>query len=93
MKIPDRNTVTKLEELPNIGRVISKYINLIGIETPQMLIGQNPYDLYEKLCEKTGKKFDPCLLDTFIAAVHFMEGGDPLPWWAFTENRKKEFVS
>jgi hypothetical protein len=24
----------------------------------------------------------------FMSAVHFMEGGDPLPWWSFTHERK-----
>jgi hypothetical protein len=28
------------------------------------------------------------VIDVFMAVVHFMEGGDPLPWWTFTKKRK-----
>jgi hypothetical protein len=31
------------------------------------------------------------VLDTFMAAVAFAEGGPPLPWWAFTEARKARY--
>jgi hypothetical protein len=33
-------------------------------------------DEQDDLCRITGQRHDPCLLDTFIAAVRFMEG-DP----------------
>jgi hypothetical protein len=29
------------------------------------------------------------LLDTFIAAVRFMEGAPKKPWWKYTAERKK----
>ena len=89
MKNPDRETVSRLEHLPNIGKAIAGDLKLIGINHPKMLIGAEPFKLYEELCSKTGKKHDPCVIDVFISAVHFMEGGAPLPWWSFTEKRKK----
>ena len=45
--------------------------------------------MYERLCAQTGTRHDPCLLDTFIAAVRFMDGGPAVPWWAFTAERKR----
>jgi hypothetical protein len=24
-----------------------------------------------------------------MSVVHFMEGGEPLPWWSFTDERKQ----
>lgn len=89
MKNPDRDTVSRLDALPNIGKAMAKDFRIIGIEHPKQLIGKDPYELYETLCEKTGTRHDPCVIDVFISVVHFMEGGDPLPWWAFTEERKK----
>ncbi|HSH95895.1 MAG TPA: helix-hairpin-helix domain-containing protein, partial [Roseimicrobium sp.] len=39
-----------------------------------------------------GLRHDPCMLDTFIAAVRFMDGGPKKPWWAFTKERKAELA-
>ncbi|BCS97729.1 hypothetical protein DSLASN_33610 [Desulfoluna limicola] len=89
MKNPDRDTVSRLDALPNIGKAMAEDFRIIGIQHPKQLIGKDPYELYETLCEKTGMRHDPCVIDVFISAVHFMEGGEPLPWWAFTEERKK----
>jgi len=89
MKNPDRKTVSRLEDLPNIGKAIAMNLRLIGIDHPEKLIGKNPFKLYEALCLKTGKRQDPCVLDVYMAVVSFMEGGDPLPWWSFTEERKR----
>jgi hypothetical protein len=34
---------------------------------------------------------DPCVLDVFMSIVHFMDGGEALPWWSFTEERKRSY--
>jgi hypothetical protein len=39
----------------------------------------------------TGKRHDPCVLDTFMAATDFMGGAEPRPWWAYTAQRKTQF--
>ncbi|MGK0256100.1 MAG: hypothetical protein ACI81I_000709 [Arcobacteraceae bacterium] len=88
MKNPNRDTVSKLEALPNIGKAIASDLRLIGIQKPKDLIGQNPFDLHNKLCIKKEKEIDPCVIDTFMAVISFMEGGESLPWWAFTQKRK-----
>ena len=41
------------------------------------------------MCRLTGQRHDPCLLDTFITAVRFMEGEPKKPWWKYTAERKK----
>ena len=89
MKNPDRTTVSHLEELPNIGEAMAGDLRLVGIDRPKELIGQNPFELYDELCTKTGKRHDPCVIDVFMSVVQFMEGGDALPWWTFTEKRKE----
>jgi hypothetical protein len=90
MKNPDRATVTRLEDLPNIGKAIATDLRAIGINQPQQLIGKDAFTLYELLCTKTGAIHDPCVLDVFMAVIHFMDGGEPLPWWSFTAERKEK---
>ncbi len=89
MKNPDRATVSRLVDLPNIGKKTANDLQLIGIDHPRKLIGKDPFNLYEELCIVSGKIHDPCVIDVFISAVHFMEGEKPLPWWSFTDERKK----
>ena len=69
MKNPNRETVSKLEQLPNIGKKMASYLEMADIKTPKSLIGKNAFDLYNKLCEKTGKPFDPYVIDMFYHYV------------------------
>ncbi|RUA01140.1 MAG: mitomycin resistance protein [Deltaproteobacteria bacterium] len=89
MKNPDRKTVSRLEALPNIGPAMAADLRLIGIDHPLALTGKDPFDLYAALCAESGQKHDPCVIDVFMSVVDFMEGGDPRPWWTFTDQRKK----
>jgi hypothetical protein len=81
--------VTRLEEIPNIGPAIAADLRRLGIDQPADLPGRDPYEMYDDLCRLTGRRHDPCLLDTFIAAVRFMEGEPKKPWWKYTAERKK----
>ena len=85
-----RDQVSRLEDLPNIGKRMATSLRCIGIRSPEQLTGQDPFKLYEALCERTGVRQDPCVLDVFISIVHFMDGGDALPWWSFTAQRKRK---
>ena len=89
MKNPDRETISQLVELPNIGKAMANALQSIGIDHPKKLIGTDPFELYEALCAKRGKRSDPCVIDVFMSVIYFMEGGKPLPWWAFTDLRKE----
>ncbi len=89
MKNPNRKTVSRLDNLPNIGKKMASYLVLADIDTPQSLIGKDAFELYDKLCLKTGKKFDPCVIDVCMSAIDFMEGGEPSAWWEFTSRRKE----
>ena len=89
MKNPNRETISRFEELPNVAKAIAADLKLIGLDRPQDLIGKNPLQLYKQLCDITGKKQDPCVLDVFSSIVHFMDGGEPLPWWLFSRDRKR----
>lgn len=85
----NRTNVKNLKEIPNVGPATIKYLNIIGINTPFELLGQNPYSMFQELCSVTGKQFDPCLADVFISSVRYMEGEPAKSWWEYTEERKK----
>ena len=81
----------QLEQLPNIGPSIAADLRLIGVQQPQQLKGADALTLYRRLCTVTGKRHDPCVLDTFMAATDFMGGAEPRPWWAYTAQRKAAY--
>jgi len=82
----------KLEDLPNVGKSIAADLRLVGIREPAELMRKDPYALYDRLNRVTGLRHDPCVLDTFIAVVRFVEGGPPHPWWAYTAERKRTLL-
>ena len=78
-----------LEAIPNIGPAVAGYLREVGIHQPMDLVGQDPYVLFQQLCGQNGVNYDPCLLDTFIAATRFMAGDPPQPWYRYTKERQK----
>jgi hypothetical protein len=86
---PRRADVTTLEDLPNVGPTVAADFARLGIRAPRELVGRDPYALYDELNRVTGARHDPCVLDTFIAAVRFMDGAPARPWWKYTAERKR----
>jgi len=84
-----RGEVQRFRDLPNVGAILERKFVALGMERPVELIGKDPYELYSELCRITHKTQDPCILDVFISAVRYMEGGPPKKWWEFTEERKQ----
>jgi hypothetical protein len=89
MKATSAKNAKVLKDIPNIGPSMVDKFERIEIYSPKDLRQRNPYALYKKLCQITGKRYDPCVLDTFMAAVDFMNGAAPLPWWHYTKTRKE----
>lgn len=88
-----RTNVDRLEDIPNIGISIAGNLRRLGIVSPADLPGKDPYELYDDLCRMTRQRHDPCLLDTFIAAVRYMEGTPKTPWWKYTAERKRTLAA
>ena len=84
-----RNSINKFTDIPNVGKAMEADFKVLGLKNPSELIGQDPYKLHQKLCELTGIRQDPCVIDVFISAVRYMEGGPPKKWWEFTAERKR----
>jgi len=79
----------RLENLPNVGPAIAADLRRLGITEPAQLATCDPYALYDRLNACTGMRHDPCVLDTFIAAVRFMKGEPPRRWWTYSAERKR----
>ncbi len=78
----------RLGDLRNVGKAMLTDFNLLGIERVEQLAECEPRELYDRLQAITGHRHDPCVLDTFMAAVHEARTGERLNWWAFTPARK-----
>ena len=87
-----RNDIMCFQDIPNVGKSIEKNFILLGLKAPIELAGMDPYKMYDDLCDITSKKHDPCVIDVFISAVRYMEGGPPKKWWEFTDERKKKLA-
>jgi hypothetical protein len=89
MTTTEGRELNRLEDIPNVGKAIAADLRRLGLEAPDQLKGRDPYELYDRINAALGRRQDPCLLDTFISAVRYVEGGPRLPWWAFTAERKR----
>ena len=81
-----------LADLISVGPAIRRDLERLGVHTVAQLARRSPERLYRELCRRTGKRQDPCVLDTFRAAV--AQACDPdLPieqcvWWYWSRVRK-----
>lgn len=92
MKAKHANEAKQLQDIPNIGPAIEADLLLLGVKRPSDLKNKNPFALYQKLEKLTGTHHDPCVLDTFMAIVDFMNGAPPHPWFHYTSERKKTYT-
>ena len=91
MKAKTGKEAKKLSDIPNIGPAMIRDFILLGIQHPSDLRNKDPYKLYLKISEITGVRHDPCVLDTYIAAIDFMNGAPARPWFYYTKGRKKKY--
>jgi hypothetical protein len=79
----------ELLALRNVGPAMRRDFEMLGINTVRQLARCNPDRLYARLQRRTGTRHDPCVWDTFAAAIHQARSGEALPWWHFTRERKR----
>jgi Pathogenicity locus len=79
-----------LQALPNVGPAVARMLMRLGIERPDELRGRTAEQLYQQLCDIDGRRHDPCLLDTFTAAVDHVHGAPARPWWHYSRVRKAQ---
>ncbi|HXN65207.1 MAG TPA: helix-hairpin-helix domain-containing protein [Candidatus Acidoferrales bacterium] len=82
----------RLEDLISVGPAMLRDFEILGICSVGELARANPRKMYDRLCDLTGERQDPCVLDVFCAAV--AQARDPrLPaaqrqWWYWSRKRK-----
>ena len=72
----------------NVGPRIAEDFVALGVTDIPDLASREPDELYVQLCRRTGSDQDPCVLDTFRAAVDQARGLPPRPWWEYSRERK-----
>jgi hypothetical protein len=85
-------TQRSLRDLISIGPAMLRDFDRLGIHSVAQLAKQDPHKMYTRLERLTGTHQDPCVLDTFQAAV--AQARNPrLPaqqcqWWYWSRKRK-----
>jgi hypothetical protein len=77
-----------LTAIPNVGPAIARKLERLEISGVEDLRGRDGEELFERLCALEGRRLDPCLLDTFVAAVDYAGGAPARPWWEYSRERK-----
>jgi len=86
------NANRELGRLLSIGPAMLRDFELLGIRSVAQLARRSPQRMYSELCRITGERQDPCVLDTFCAAV--AQARDPLlpaeqrQWWYWSRLRR-----
>jgi Pathogenicity locus len=83
------SATARLEDLPNIGTSIASDLRGLGIDSPAELATQDPLATYLRLTTPMGQRHDPCVLYTLMAAKHYLDTGEALVWWKFTNAGKR----
>ena len=85
MKPPPSKSIA---DLRNIGKAMLKDFELLGIKSVKQLASCDADKLYARIQKLTNTRHDPCVWDTYAAAIHQAKTGEALPWWEFTKVRK-----
>jgi len=78
----------RLQDLRNVGKAMLKDFALLDINSVEQLSCCDADDLYARIQTLTNSRHDPCVWDTYAAAIHQAKTGEALPWWEFTHLRK-----
>ena len=82
----------QLGDLISIGPAMLRDFELLGVRSVADLARQNPRRMYEKMERVTGQRQDPCVLDTFCAAVAQARNprlaAEKCQWWWWSRRRK-----
>ena len=83
----------QLADLISIGPAMLRDFEMLGIRNMGQLARQNPQRMYERLGRLVGQRQDPCVLDTFCAAVAQAKNprlpAEKCQWWWWSKKRKQ----
>jgi predicted RecB family nuclease len=82
----------QLGDLISVGPAMLRDFEMLGIRSVEQLAEQDPRRMYERLGRKRGQRQDPCVLDTFCAAVAQARNprlpAEQCEWWYWSRKRK-----
>jgi hypothetical protein len=94
IKEPAMPAQRQLQDLISIGPAMLRDFQLLGVRSVSQLAKQDPRKLYSRLERLTGTHQDPCVLDTFQAAVAQARNprlpAEKCQWWYWSRKRKSE---
>lgn len=92
-----RTRKRELGDLISIGPAMLRDFQMLGVRSVAQLSKQDPRRMYERLEQIVGKRQDPCVLDTFCAAVAQAKNPrlatEKCQWWWWSKKRKNKAAS
>ena len=92
IRISSRKEAPRLQDLISVGPAMLRDFELLRIRSVAQLAKSSPRQMYQRLCEITGKRQDICCLDVFQAAVAQARNPQLPPekcvWWYWSRKRK-----
>lgn len=85
-----QQTFVQLQTLPNVGPATAADLLRLGVTSVDDLSLRDPKDLYDRISALDGVRHDPCVLDTYAAAIHAARTGVSIPWYEFSDRRKAD---
>ena len=83
----------ELGDLISIGPAMLRDFEMLGVGSVAELAKRNPRRMYERLGRMMGQRQDPCVLDTFYAAVAQARNprlaAEKCQWWWWSKKRKQ----
>ena len=81
----------KLRDLVSVGPAMERDFHALGVRSVSELARRDAEELYEALCKLTATRQDPCVLDTFQAAVAQARNprlpAEKCEWWYWSRKR------
>jgi len=82
----------RLQDLISVGPAMLRDFDQLGVHTVPQLAKQHPKKMCARLERLTGRRLDPCVLDTFEAAVAQARNprlsAEKCQWWYWSRKRK-----
>ena len=82
----------RLKDLRGIGVKMLEDFEILGVKSVRQLKTEDAGKLYDRMCQLTGTRQDPCVLDTYRCAIEQARNPN-LPeemknWWYWSRERK-----
>ncbi len=85
-------TARELKDLRGIGRKMLEDFDRLGIRSVAQLKTHEADELYRRMCEISGTRQDPCVLDTYRCAIEQARNphlpAEQTNWWFWSRLRK-----